>query len=247
MKNVTILEAFSVVIKDNVSSFMNLDNFNACSFQDRAYNSDFPKCENPNTFNLKDYSTLEYDLMINAGYIEFLLEQTITVNTEYGDFPLQAHTRLARNIYGRYSVNFSTDVAIKGAIKRKQKKYPNGITLTSDMLLNSVSFSNFKKAVKENFKLLEQMEISRFLVKLSETNFVDCNKLKAIKLEKMYNKIQDNGDKLEFLANADFKGLNNFDYKSTIVDDGYGHSNVSCMSLDFVNKSCYVAYGNSGD
>lgn len=246
MKNLTLIEAFNRVVSQNITSTWDLDEFKAVKFQDRAYNDNFPKVARV-TVNTTNNSTIdEADMLVKAGFVVNANRAPVTVETEYGEFEINARA-IMHNSYDGCVQRFSTDVAVGGAIKRKQAKYPNGMYLTNAMLLESASYQEFKAVNSNNVKLLNQMEIARFLVALSETEYVQADLLEAVLLEKEYRKLTSKDAQIEFLEMNGFTGLENFNYESTSSADGWGHQNVSCMALNFEDKVCYVAYGNSGD
>lgn len=246
MKTLTIEEALKKVIKDDISSRFDLDEYKAVPYQDKSYNDNFPKfC----THQFNSWRKELQDILIDSGYIDrgVIDKSTIFVTIKDEEFDVQVQQEKTPNIYGTFYTKIVTTPKVNGVLKRKSKAYPKGVILTKEALSESASFAQYKEELKLNKKLLDQLDVAKFLSDLSETDFVKESLLDAIELEKEYNKLSSEEAKISFLESYSFTGLGNFSYKDTASPDGFGHQNVSCRSINFKTREVQILRGNSSD
>jgi len=170
-------------------------------------------------------------------------KRTVYVSFNGEEFPIEAFVMKDR--YNRFFIQ--TNPALNRSIKRKSKKYPEGIKLTRDMLNSSKSYQEFKKDFEEKKEALIRFQTARFLVELRNSGLINKKKLKSILLEDTYDRIKTKEEKKQFLINQGFSGVEeNFGvYEER--PDGYGHTTGKATMIDFDEKKVYVAGFSSDD
>jgi len=102
--------------------------------------------------------------------------------------------------------------------------------------------------VKNNYdKFLDIMsfltEVRHSLLVNEKLGYTEEDFIKAITL---YIKFKNSDNKINFLKNNNFKGIENFGIDKR-VSDGFGHHRVTTYDIDFYNKEVIVKTGSSDD